>query len=180
MLLPGHRQLHRETNVIRECRKQTFLVSDTSRATDAARLHELREKLRDDLQRSPLTVPPVVASVSKDSFLAETDMLIKERVNRIDAETKAMREQNFKELAKRLQGSFNLGGTKTMQRVTGKMSRNHGMWGVHTDYPNTIRVCSPDANSVGLQKLENEGRLIRSTLDAYTDFTATKLRHVYD
>eukprot|EP00961_Rhodomonas_salina_P086169 1158211-Rhodomonas_salina.1 len=33
-----------------------------------------------------------------------------------------------------------MGGARTMKVVTGKMSGNQGMWGVHTDYPDCVHV----------------------------------------
>eukprot|EP00961_Rhodomonas_salina_P096733 1301071-Rhodomonas_salina.2 len=116
MSLPGHRQMHRELNVIREIWKQVFLVGELQRAVDRLQLVELRVRLCTELQRLPMTVPQRVgeAEVTKASLLAETAELIQERTLCIDSETKAKRSENFKELAKKLQGSFNLGGMKTM------------------------------------------------------------------
>eukprot|EP00961_Rhodomonas_salina_P200935 2710762-Rhodomonas_salina.1 len=62
-----------------------------------------------------MTVPVWTPRVDRDSLLAETSSLLKEREDRVDRETRDKLNENFKTLAKRLQGSFNMGGARTMK-----------------------------------------------------------------
>eukprot|EP00961_Rhodomonas_salina_P253730 3429132-Rhodomonas_salina.1 len=89
----------------------------------------LLRTLVDSLKGSPMTIPTWSNLVDREELLAETASLIKEREDHIDNETLEKRNSNFKELSKRLQGTFNMGGTRTMKVVTGKMAGNRGMWG---------------------------------------------------
>eukprot|EP00961_Rhodomonas_salina_P299394 3938899-Rhodomonas_salina.1 len=179
MKMAGHQQLHRETNIIRECRRETFLVVGR-RPADLTRIAELRSRLRHDLLRSTMTVPPVLLDVTKAGLLDETEALLKEQVSRIDSETLEKQSANFKVLAALLQGSFNAGGAKTMQRVTGKLSTNHGMWGVDTDYPDTLWISIKGADSDSLRALVERGTASRLAGPDGVAFRVNRLRDMYD
>eukprot|EP00961_Rhodomonas_salina_P209320 2825508-Rhodomonas_salina.2 len=135
MKLPGHSHLHREIHMIWEICKEIFAVQKQGRDWEQPALLALFRKLIYGLKDSPVTVPVWTLRVDRDSLLAETSSLVKQREDRVDRETRDKQNENFKTLAKRLQGSFNMGGARTMKVVTGKMGGSRGMWGVHTDHP---------------------------------------------
>eukprot|EP00961_Rhodomonas_salina_P219262 2964019-Rhodomonas_salina.1 len=127
-----------------------------------------------------MTIPPALPEVTKEGLLSETEALLKERVSRIDSETREKQAANFKVLAARLQGSFNAGGTKTMQRVTGKLSTNHGMWGVDTDYPDTLWISVEGADSTMLRSMVNQNIVSRVAGSDGVAFRAHRLRDMYE
>eukprot|EP00961_Rhodomonas_salina_P191889 2589444-Rhodomonas_salina.1 len=153
MKLPGHSQLHREIQAIRDVRKDVFAVEKQRKDMETPLLLTLLRRLVDCLKSSSMTVPTWTDNVDRESLLAETSSLLKEREERVDTETRDKRNENFKELSKRLQGSFNMGGARTMKVVTGKMSGSRGMWGVHTDHPDcvhfdTSEMASPPTSEI--------------------------------
>eukprot|EP00961_Rhodomonas_salina_P061554 826502-Rhodomonas_salina.1 len=126
MKLPGHSQLHREIQVICDVRKDVFAVEKQRRDMETPLLLTLLQRLVDCLKSSSMTVPTWTDNVNRESLLAETSSLLKEREDSVDTETRDKRNENFKELSKSLQGSFNMGGARTMKVVTGKMSGSRG------------------------------------------------------
>eukprot|EP00961_Rhodomonas_salina_P257518 3480089-Rhodomonas_salina.1 len=66
-----------------------------------------------------------------------------------------------------------------MQRVTGKMTRSNGMWGVDTDYPDTIRISQLNADSAEIQALVSEGVAKRLVHDKGVDLTVNNLRDMH-
>eukprot|EP00961_Rhodomonas_salina_P066733 896088-Rhodomonas_salina.1 len=107
--------------MLREIRKDVFAVLKQRRDLEQPALLALLKKTIDGLEGSSMTIPLWTDRVDRDALLAETASLLKEREERIDNETRDKRNANFKDLAKRLQGCFNMGGTRTMKVVTGKM-----------------------------------------------------------
>eukprot|EP00961_Rhodomonas_salina_P177510 2393663-Rhodomonas_salina.1 len=178
MKLPGHAQLHREIHLIREIRKEVFAVQKMRRDLEQSALLLLFRRLTDGLKNSAMTIPLGTLKVEKEALLAETASLLRERESRVDSETQEKRNENFKELSKRLQGSFNMGGARTMKVVTGKMGGSRGMWGVHTDHPDCVHVENrgPAIQSDHLSLLLSSGRVQSFCGDKLTTYQASHLR----
>eukprot|EP00961_Rhodomonas_salina_P073240 984070-Rhodomonas_salina.1 len=117
--------------------------------------------------------------MSREDLLIETEALLRERTHQIDSKTQLKRNENFKVLAVRLQGSFTQGSAKTMQRVTGKMTWSNGMWGVDTDYPDTISISQLNADSAEIRALVSEGVAKRLVHDKGVDLTVNHLSYMH-
>eukprot|EP00961_Rhodomonas_salina_P096732 1301071-Rhodomonas_salina.1 len=60
------------------------------------------------------------------------------------------------------------------------MTKNTGMWGVSTDYPDTVSVTVSDAMVLALDTFIADGFVKRTVGDDFTDFQVSNLRFMYD
>eukprot|EP00961_Rhodomonas_salina_P016565 223146-Rhodomonas_salina.1 len=78
------RDRHREIHFIREVRKDVFAAQKQLRDLEHPLLLSLLQRLIDSLKGSPMSIPSWTVDVDRDSLLAETASLLKEREERID------------------------------------------------------------------------------------------------
>eukprot|EP00961_Rhodomonas_salina_P067234 902922-Rhodomonas_salina.1 len=72
-----------------------------------------------------------------------------------------------------------MGGARTMKVVTGKMSGNRGMWGVHTDQPDCVHIDTAGQSaplSSLLDLLVANGKVKLFSGEALTTYQAVHLR----
>ena len=82
-------------------------------------------------------------------------------------------------MAATLQGRYSMGGAKIIHKITGKMKGSSGMWGVQTNYPNTVRVTGHFAPMGELQDhIYAKQVLVSQTADG-TDFTCQYLSDMH-
>ena len=177
--MKGHTRLHREVQELRNARKLVFHLSDPLPEGNQTQLTDLKSNLHSILSKGPLesfcSENPLL---TLETFLQETALLVKTRLALIDKELADVKQANIKEMISKLQSRYGEAGSKMMKRIMGKMGVAQDLWGIDTDYPDTIKISSIHIPPQ-VHEWIREGKVSVHTEHSTTWITSLSLAHVH-
>ena len=88
--------------------------------------------------------------------MLETADMVKDRLAHIDGEINEATRANIREMTHKLQERYGEADSKMIKRIMGKMGAPQELWGVHTNYPDTVKI-STTSTSPLIQEWQETG-----------------------